>query len=221
MKKPRIHIFVGHFGSGKTEVSINFAIQNKDSELKTILVDLDVINPYFRSSDAEEELKLYNIDVIKPAYVKTNIDVFALPAEVTSVIDNPQTFAVFDVGGDDMGAKALSRYKEDFDREGYELYFVINARRLLTSSVEGMCNILKTIESNSRLKVKKIINNTNLLESTNENDIMNSQKLVDEVCELTQTPLAYVSATSQFEKFIKETMQKPYLEIVRYTGASF
>lgn len=221
MNGSRIEIFVGHFGSGKTEVAINYAIKNKHPLKKTTLVDLDIVNPYFRSSDAEELLKKSGIDLIKPVYANTNVDVPALPAEISAVIDNKEIAAVFDVGGDDLGAKALSRYKHEFEKEGYTLYVVVNVNRPMTNNIEKICEMVKNIEGNSRLKVKKIINNTNLLENTNQDDIMRSQKMIDVVLEKMSLEFGFISALGEFEEFITKSMGKPYMRLERYTGPKF
>ena len=133
----RINIFVGHYGSGKTELAVNFAIKNKVD----LIADLDTVNPYFRTNDAKEILEKSGIRVVAPYYAGTNVDLPSLPPEVYAAFTDNKT-AVLDIGGDDDGAYVLGRFKEYITEENSEVYFVINVLRPETDSAEKIIEIL-------------------------------------------------------------------------------
>lgn len=181
MFNKRVSIFIGHFGSGKTETALNFAREISQLGEKTALVDLDIVNPFFRSSDAEKELEKRNIRLIKPIFANSNIDVPALPSEVISVFEDKSLKVIFDVGGDDLGARAVSRYKDSIEKEDYEMYFVINTKRPFTSTSEKIEEMLLEVQAVTRLKVTSLVNNTNLLENTDAEDVLASNQIIKDV----------------------------------------
>jgi hypothetical protein len=201
MNSKRINIFVGHFGSGKTEVAVNYTLKLSEVNAKTAIVDLDIVNPYFRTADAKSELEKRNIWVITPLYANTNVDVPALPAELNALFEKKEYSVVLDVGGDDLGAKALSRYKEEILKEDYEMFFVINTRRPMTDTVEKTMIMIENIEASSRLKVTSLVNNTNLLSYTSIDDVIEGHKLIEIVSQKLNKPIAF---TSGFSDLIKD-----------------
>ena len=122
----RIHIIVGHYGSGKTEFAINYALKLKETFKKVYIVDLDIVNPYFRTNDERKVLEDLGLSVIASPYASSNVDVPSLPADIHRVFADKEAAVVFDVGGDDDGAVALGRYKQFFNEEAPEMLFVIN-----------------------------------------------------------------------------------------------
>lgn len=170
----RIHIFSGHFGSGKTEVALNFAIKQRNKGRKVTIVDFDIVNPYFRTNDAREILEENGIKVIANRYASSNLDMPTVPLDIMSVFDDTESVAVFDVGGDDDGALALGQYRQYFDRLGYEMHFVVNTKRPLTQCADELLEIARRIEAASRLKFTDIYNNTNLSLATDENTLFSS-----------------------------------------------
>ena len=136
IKYNRINIFAGHYGSGKTEVSVNFALMLAKKGLKTAIIDLDIVNPYFRTADAIEKLEENNVKVIYPVYANTNVDVPALPKETYGVFQDKDVYVILDVGGDDLGAKVLSYYKNEIELSQSEFFFVINTKRPFTDDLK-------------------------------------------------------------------------------------
>ena len=169
--KNRIHIFTGHFGSGKTEVALNFALQEKKKGKDVVIVDLDIVNPYFRTNDARNVLMKNGIKVVANNYASSNVDMPTMPLDILSVFNNDNSVVVFDVGGDDDGALALGQYKQYFDKYGYEMHFIVNTKRPLTRTNDELIEIAERIESASRLKFTDIYNNTNLSDQTDENTL--------------------------------------------------
>lgn len=168
--KYKIQIFSGHFGSGKTEVALNFAMNQKKLGKKVTIVDFDIVNPYFRTNDAKNVLTENGIKLIANDYASTNLDMPTVPLNILSVFEE-DSVVIFDVGGDDDGALALGQYKQYFDKYGYEMHLVVNTKRPLTESCEDLLEIAKRIEKASRLTFTDIYNNTNLSVLTDENTL--------------------------------------------------
>ncbi len=179
----RINIFVGHYGSGKTEVAVNFAIKNKVD----LIADLDTVNPYFRTNDAKDKLEKENIRVVAPYYANTNVDLPSLPPDVYAAFTEDKT-AVLDIGGDDDGAYVLGRFKNYITEENTEVYFVINVLRPVTDTAEKIIEMIKAVEYASRLKVTCLVNNSNLMEETEYAHVEKGEKIVREVSEITKIP---------------------------------
>ena len=168
--KYKIQIFSGHFGSGKTEVALNFAMNQKKLGKKVTIVDFDIVNPYFRTNDAKNVLTENGIKLIANDYASTNLDMPTVPLNILSVFEE-DSVVIFDVGGDDDGALALGQYKQYFDKYGYEMHLVVNTKRPLTESCEDLLEIAQRIEKASRLTFTDIYNNTNLSVLTDENTL--------------------------------------------------
>ncbi len=195
--KSNIYIVTGHYGSGKTEFSLNFALSLKESCEKVFLVDLDIVNPFFRSNDARALLEDAGICVIAPAYAGTNVDIPVLPPEIMRIFEEEDAKIILDVGGDDDGAIALGRYKKYFDESGYEMYLVVNTRRPLTSTAEEIIQMKNDIELASRLTVTGLIADTNIAEETTSEIVEEGYQIVEEVSRETGLPIKFVCAAEQ------------------------
>ena len=172
MKK--IQIIVGHYGSGKTNVAVNMAIRLINiAESQVSLVDLDIVNPYFRAADNKDLLESNGIKAILPKYANTNVDIPTPPIEIKSVFDT-DCYSVFDVGGDDDGAIVLSVYRDQIISKGYEMYFIYNVYRPLTSDPNDAFILMKNIEKVTGLQFTGIINNSNLGIETTVDDVLDS-----------------------------------------------
>jgi len=189
--KSKIYITVGHYGSGKTEFSVNFALSLAKAHQKVFLVDLDIVNPYFRSNDARALLEENGITVIAPDYAGTNVDIPALPAEIMKIFNVEDARIVIDVGGDDDGAIALGRYKQFFDASDYEMNLVVNTRRPLSGTVEEIIEMKQNIEYASRLSVTNIIADTNLGQETTKEIIEEGFFIIKEAAEQMNLPVKY------------------------------
>ncbi len=201
MYSKRISIFTGHFGSGKTEVAVNYALRLNELGYKTAIVDFDIVNPYFRTADVKNCLENKGIRVIVPLYANTNVDVPALPAEINTLFENKEYKVVFDVGGDDLGATAISRYKEEFLEDDYQHLFVVNIKRPMTNTVEKIEEMFYSIENCSGLKITGIVNNTNLLDETSANEILEGNNIIGKAADRLGVPITFISG---FNKVLQD-----------------
>ena len=161
----RVTIFAGHYGSGKTNIAINYALKIKEDGINVHIADLDIVNPYFRTKDAQKLLEDSGIRLVSSIMANTNVDTPALPAEAYSIVHDTSKHAVIDVGGDDRGALALGRYvpyilKED----NYEMLFVINKYRFLTGSPEETVEVMHEIELAAGMRFTGIVNILNVFQ---------------------------------------------------------
>jgi hypothetical protein len=144
----RISIFCGHYGSGKTNIAVNYALALKEQGIPVRIADLDIVNPYFRTKDSADELEAAGIPLISPVFANTNVDLPALPQELYSLVQQTQTYAVMDVGGDDRGAYALGRYAPYIREENnFDMFCVVNFYRPLTTTPEEAADLVAQIKS--------------------------------------------------------------------------
>ncbi len=202
METKRLTIFAGHYGSGKTNIAVNYALHLAKEGKKVCVADLDIVNPYFRTKDSERELREAGIRLVSPQYANTNVDLPALPAESYSLVQDRSIYGVMDIGGDDRGAYALGRFVDAIKDEGnYRMAFVVNCYRPLTSTVEDAVEIMREIEAACGLKFTHVVNNSNLGEETSAQTVMDSLDFVDRLSELTGLPVwMHTAETSVAEK---------------------
>ena len=200
-----VSIFCGGLGSGKTEIAVNFALNLKRLKEKVLLVDLDIINPYFRTRLAKNRLQNQGLEVVCPPPEYANADVPALSPLILGALQIADGFCVCDVGGDDVGAVALGRFKSWIPPERYYFYFVVNTCRPLTKNVDDICAVLKSIEANSRLKAAALVNNTNLGAETTAEVILTGQETVLKAADALGLPLAFTAADKQLVPELQQT----------------
>lgn len=191
-----LYIFAGHYGSGKTEVAVNYAFYLKErmTDEKIAIVDLDIVNPFFRTADCVKALEEKGIRVQLPLYANTNVDIAALTPEIGYLIEEKSYHVILDVGGDDLGAKALGRYCEDIIKRGYIMNFVINSYRPYTDTIEGASRMFDEIEKSSGLKFTGIINNSNLLQETTKDVLIQGMDVIKALSVEKNVPIVMWSA---------------------------
>ncbi len=190
MDYKRITLFAGHYGSGKTNVAVNYALALKKEFDRVAVADLDIVNPYFRTKDCEGMLESKGIHLISSQYANSNVDVPSLPAEAYAVLDDKSIHAVIDVGGDDRGALALGRYAPEILSENdYEMLFVINKYRPLTRESKSTIEVMREIESAGGIKFTGIINNSNLGDETTAQNVIDSFGYANEISKITALPI--------------------------------
>ena len=175
----RLTLFAGHYGSGKTNIAVNYAIKLAKEGKRVCIADLDIVNPYFRTKDSAPELEAMGIDLISPQYANTNVDLPALPAESYRLVQDKSVYGIMDIGGDDRGAYALGRFAGAIKAENdYRMAFVVNCHRPLTSTVEDTVEIMREIEAACGLNFTCIVNNSNLGEETTPETVRESVDFV-------------------------------------------
>ena len=190
----RVNLFLGHYGTGKTNIALNFALMIKNN---VKVYDLDIVNPYFRTLDGKDILDENNIVLIASDYANTNVDCPAMNPECYQMIREKDKFAVVDVGGDDRGAYALGRFRDEILKENnYDMFLIINKYRYETRTPEETLEIMKEIEEVAGIKFTAIINNSNLGRETTKDVILNSLDYAKEVEKLTGLKVKYTSVRS-------------------------
>ena len=160
-------VVTGHYGCGKTNFSINLALDYAKAGNQVTVVDMDLINPYFRTSDYKGILEEKGIEVITPVFGATNLDITSLPAKMYSIFEK-KNIVIIDVGGDDAGSTVLGRFKPQFDMVDYDMLYVVNRYRSMKDDMGEAVNVLREIEAVSGLKPSKIVNNTHLMYDTDK-----------------------------------------------------
>lgn len=186
----RITLFAGHYGSGKTNIAVNYAKFLREQGNDVVIADLDIVNPYFRTKDSQADLEAAGIRLISSKYANSNVDLPALPSEIYGIFEDKSSLAVLDVGGDDRGALALGRYTPLIKAEGdYEMLLVINRYRPLTRTADDCIEIMHEVEAAGGLKFTGLVNNSNLGAETVAQDILDSVDYAKEVSEKTGLPV--------------------------------
>ena len=186
----RITLLAGHYGSGKTNIAVNMAFDLKKKFDNVVIADIDIVNPYFRTKDSEDELKENGIKLICSEYANSNVDIPALPQEMYGVIDNPSVMTIVDIGGDDRGAYALGRYTHGIlEENNYDMLFVINKYRPLTPDAKSTVEVMREIENAGKISFTGIINNSNLGNETTAEDVISSLAYAEEISKLAGLPL--------------------------------
>lgn len=214
---PRTPVVVvcGHYGVGKTNFALNLAIDMSARGFKVTLADLDVVNPYFRSSDSRSLLEEHGVRVIAPIFAGTNLDSPSLSGATVPAIEQarlswvplvagacsfddvssaellpPRELVVIDAGGDDVGATALGRFASAIASDQYEMLYVVNRSRNLTQQPAEAVELLREIEAKAHLQATAIVNNTHLKQDTDEATIAHGIPFARAVADQAGLPLA-------------------------------
>lgn len=202
----RITVVSGHYGSGKTNIAVNLALEVKKTHPRVALCDIDIVNPYFRSKDSSDILEKNGIRLICSEYANSNVDIPALPQDMYSIRDDRSLFGILDVGGDDRGALALGRLAPSIREENdFEMLYVVNRFRPLTCDAVSAVEVMREIEAACRLNFTGIINNSNLGRETTLEDVLSSVPYAEEISKITSLP---VVKTTVSEKLYIETQGK-------------
>ena len=208
MEYKRITLFAGHYGSGKTNIAINYAFNMKADGKNVVIADLDIVNPYFRTKDSEAELREAGIELISSEFASSNVDLPALPQDIYSVVDNNERYAIMDIGGDDRGAYALGRYADSIKKENnYEMFMVINMYRPLTRDVESTVEVMKEIETACSMKFTAIVNNSNIGEETTAQDVLDSLEYAQAVSQATGLPVVLTTVREDLYNYLCEKVE--------------
>ena len=215
----RVTLFAGHYGSGKTNIAVNYALKLRESHERVLIADLDIVNPYFRTKDSLEELTKAGIRLISSEYANSNVDLPALPTEMYAITDDTGAMAVVDIGGDDRGAYALGRYQPGILEENdYDMLFVCNMYRPLTTTPADTIEVMREIEGACGIGFTGIVNNSNLGDATTPEDILASLPYIESIAGQTGLTVRFTSVRAdlapalegKIDNLFPMTLQKKY-----------
>ena len=208
----RISIITGHYGTGKTELSVNLALALAAEGKRVMLADLDIVNPYFRSRERRPQLEAAGIQVISSSQACSDADVPALPAELLAILENRNIRGILDIGGDPVGARVLARFQPKIVQEDYQLIFVLNANRPEVREAEHAIAYLRSIEAVTGLTCSGIVNNTHLCGETTPAEIRKGAALAEAVSRQTGIPILCHTAEVRFADAVSD-LREPVFPI--------
>ena len=222
MQHKRLTLFAGHYGSGKTNIAVNYALKLAGEGKDVVIADLDIVNPYFRTKDSAAVLEKAGVKLISPQFANTNVDLPALPAEAYRLVQDRSIYGIMDIGGDDRGAYALGRYVPTLKEENnYRMIFVANAYRPLTRTPEDAMEVMREIEEACGLQFTDIINNSNLASETTPEIVLDSQDYMEKLSQLSGLPVFATTAemtvaealTGKIENVLPLQLQEKYFDL--------
>jgi hypothetical protein len=245
-------LFAGRFGSGKTEAAINYALalvegpgsrpwgeqHGGQGQLpkarspvpgvqhappkRAILIDLDIVTPYFRSREVTETIRKEGVEVIAPSAVGQHLDTPAITPQILGAIQQQEQPVVIDVGGDRQGARALGQFSSAIRQRGYTMHFVVNPYRPFTDSLEGLTRSISEIESSARLRVSSLVSNPNLMGETTAEQILEGHARIEEFARRLKLPIAFVCLERHWVAQLgAERFAQPILALDRYFTMSW
>ena len=204
MEHKRLTLFAGHYGSGKTNIAVNYAVTLAAEGKKTCIADLDIVNPYFRTADSAKVLQAAGVELIQPRFANTNVDLPALPAEAYRLVQDQSLSGVMDIGGDDRGAYALGRYVPFIKQEqNYRMVFVANCCRPLTRTAQEALEVMREIEAACGLPFTCIVNNSNLGPMSDPEVVLESQDFIRQLCESSGLPLWFTAVRADLAPMLE------------------
>lgn len=222
MLHKRLTLFAGHYGSGKTNIAVNYALLLAKEGKQVCIGDLDIVNPYFRTADSAKELEKAGVTLISPQFANSNVDLPALPAEAYRLVEDKSIYGIMDIGGDDRGAYALGRYVPAIKAENdYRMIFVANCYRPLTRTPEEALEVMGEIEAACGLAFTDLVNNANLGTETTADTVLSSLSYMEKLSELSGLPIfahtAEASVAQQLagklEPVIPLQLQEKYFDL--------
>ena len=187
----RLTIIIGAYGSGKSEIAVNMSLAQRKAlpDKKLLIADLDIVNPFYRSSDCASVLEEAGIRLVTPMYAGSNVDAPVLPPDMYVIFDDESYQGIFDIGGEDMGALVLGSLKHRIENTDAVIYMAVNSLRPFTSDAEQIAVMTNELASAAGFKIDGYINNTNLLEETTAEMLAEGEKKILEASSITGIPL--------------------------------
>ena len=222
MDHKRLTLFAGHYGSGKTNIAVNYALRLAGEGKSVCIADLDIVNPYFRTKDSAKELEAAGVHLVSPQFANSNVDLPALPAEAYRLVTDKAVYGIMDIGGDDRGAYALGRYVPGIlEENNYRMVFVAKAYRPLTRTPEEAMEVMAEIEAACGLKFTDIINNSNLASETTAETVLDSLSYMEKLSSLSGLPIFATSAVTsvaadlegKIENILPLQLQEKYFDL--------
>ena len=203
----RMIVLVGNYGSGKTEIAINLAVKAAGEGLRTLVIDLDKVNDYFRMSDKVSLLAQKQINLVSPTFAGQGVTPSSMSAAVASAFTDGWDLVIFDVGGDAAGALSLGRYHPDFAAwEGeLDVWDIVNVFRPMSETPEKILKLKEQLEGFARLPVTALVNNSNLLNFASAEDLRRGYEVIRETSRLSGLPVSLTTGRREFlEEFLAD-----------------
>ena len=208
-------VLIGNYGSGKTEIAINLAVNSAEKGLNTLVVDLDKVNDYFRMSDRVDVLSDKKVNLVSPTFAGQGVTPSNMSAAVASAFAGDWDLCIFDVGGDSAGALSLGRYHQDFaalEPGQLEVYDIVNVFRPMSETLEKIIKLKEDMEEFARQKVTGFVNNSNLLNFASADDIRAGYDVLAKTSEMTGIPVRHTTGRKEFvEEFLKDGRDPKYI----------
>ena len=205
MKHKRLTLFAGHYGSGKTNIAVNYALHLAKEGKQVCIADLDIVNPYFRTADSRKELERAGVELISPRFANSNVDLPALPAQAYKLVQDKRCYGIMDIGGDDRGAYALGRYVPYMKQEkDYRMVYVANCYRPLTRTAAEALEVMQEIETACGLAFTDIVNNSNLASETDVQAVLDSRDFIQELSELSGLPVFMTTVRADLAERVRK-----------------
>jgi len=192
-----VYVIVGNYGSGKSEISVNLAMQLGERREQVSIADLDIINPYFRCREARDVLRGQAIQVIVPPGEQLEADLPIILPQIRGAIGNPGVFLILDVGGDDLGARVLGSLSPMFEGRHVEMWMVYNKSRPFTEDAAGARRIMAEIEHSAKMKMTGVVGNTHLMEHTDAGTVLDGYRTTREIAAQLNLPIPFVAAENR------------------------
>ena len=205
MEHKRLTLFAGHYGSGKTNIAVNYALHLAKEGKQVCIADLDIVNPYFRTADSRQELESAGVELISPRFANSNVDLPALPAQAYKLVQDKRCYGIMDIGGDDRGAYALGRYVPYMKQEkNYRMVYVANCYRPLTRTAAEALEVMREIEAACGLAFTDIVNNSNLASETDVQAVLDSRDFIQELSELSGLPVFMTTVRADLAERVRK-----------------
>ena len=213
MKK--VIILIGSYCSGKTEIAMNLAIQTAAEGKRTLVIDLDRINDYFRMSDHIKMLSDRHVEVVSPTFVGQGATQTNMPAQVAAAFDQDWDLVVFDVGGDRAGSISLARYHQDFaalEPGSLEVYDIVNVFRPTSDSPDKILRLMDGMEGFARERVTGFVNNSNLLNFASADDLRQGYDILRETSDRSGIPIVHTTGRKKcLDEFLADGRDPKYI----------
>ena len=222
MYRRRVTVFVGHFGSGKTEIALNGALELAAAGSRVTLADLDVVKPYFRSRSARAILSDVGVDLLAPTGANVHADLPIIVPQIRSYLRDESCRLIMDVGGDDVGARVLGSLSDVIPFDDTDCLLVLNFRRPSTPDPERAVAMVREIEAVGRVPVSGLISNTHLMDETTPEVVLDGYRLALETARLAETPLVAVTVSADLAAVLAaEEFECPVVPLRRIVKPSF
>ena len=219
MADAKITLLAGHYGSGKTNIAVNYALYLRTRHERVAIADLDIVNPYFRTKDGERSLAEAGVELISSAFANTNVEAPAMPPDTVRVFDDASLYGVIDVGGDDRGAYAVGRYANRLANADAQILFVLNRYRPLTRTPDEAIEVMREIEAAARFRFTGLVNNSNLGAQTTAQTVLDSLPYAAAVSEATKLPLVFTAVRHDLADALRNQIENLFpLHILQKEG---